>query len=35
VRPLITADEDATGVGTVFECDENNNPDDWFETVCD
>lgn len=35
VRPLITADEDSSGVGTVFECDENNNPDDWFETVCD
>jgi hypothetical protein len=34
VRPLVTADEDENGVGTVFECDENNNPDDWFEAVC-
>ena len=35
LRPIVTADEDQTGVGTVFECDESNNPDDWHESVCD
>ncbi|MCB9759660.1 MAG: VCBS repeat-containing protein [Alphaproteobacteria bacterium] len=33
--PVVTADEDATGTGVVYECEEGNNGEPWIETVCD
>jgi hypothetical protein len=34
-RPVVTADEDASGYGTVYECDESNNAGSWTEAVCE
>ena len=34
-QPIVTTDEDASGLGRVYECDEGNNADAWPETVCD
>jgi hypothetical protein len=33
--PYITADEDASGNGSVYECVEDNNSDLWNSTVCE
>jgi hypothetical protein len=32
--PVITADENSLGIGTVYECDENNNIDIWADPLC-
>jgi hypothetical protein len=34
-QPVVTADEDGTGQGQFYECDEGNNAETWAETVCD
>jgi hypothetical protein len=34
-KPVAVADEDATGVGVVYECDERNNIFDWSSSTCD
>ena len=34
-KPIVTADEDALGMGALYECDETNNPEKWTDTVCD
>ncbi|MCK6521700.1 VCBS repeat-containing protein [Myxococcota bacterium] len=33
--PVVTADEDDVGAGTVYECEESNNVESWTATVCD
>ncbi|MFT5679646.1 MAG: hypothetical protein ACI8RZ_000550 [Myxococcota bacterium] len=33
-RPIITVDEDSTGSGVIYECDESNNVAAWTEPVC-
>ena len=33
--PTVTADEDSSGIGAFYECDESNNVDAWSTTVCD
>jgi len=33
-KPVAVADEDATGVGVVYECDERNNLYDWSSSTC-
>ena len=34
-QPVLKVDEDATGVGIIFECDESNNTEAWTRSVCD
>lgn len=34
-QPVITADEDSSGQGQYYECDEGNNAEIWPDTVCD
>lgn len=34
-KPVVTADEDLTGTGALYECDEDNNVEKWTDTVCD
>ncbi len=34
-KPVVTADEDASGFSDIAECDEGNNAAVWDETVCD
>ncbi len=34
-KPVVTADEDASGSSAIYECDEDNNVENWSETVCD
>lgn len=33
-KPVVTADEDLTGMGALYECEESNNPEAWTEGVC-
>ena len=33
--PVVTADEDDVGAGTIYECEESNNIESWTSTVCD
>ena len=32
--PVVTADKNASGSGTLYECDENNNTERWTAEVC-
>ena len=34
-KPVVTADEDSTGLGLIYECDEDNNVEAWSDLVCD
>ena len=34
-QPVVTADEDQSGLGQYYECDETNNAETWPDTVCD
>ncbi len=35
VQPVVTVDENASGLGKIFECDEVNNVEVWPERVCE